>query len=221
MMNGQDMIEQISALLYTGVFSVSNWGGVLFPLILETVILSQIRIPAYGLRFVPVYGEYYFYSRLVPEKERLNIVHIILKVLFTISGLALLMSAMFLLGSYLLDVDSDMLTVILLISMGLAIPCMIADTIVLIFINMDLSERFSYGRYLGILFALFPLIRDICCLINNKKYNISTEDQDVSESTDYLCSSCHNAYLQIISRDNMYIRYRCPSCGMEFQQQAF
>ena len=49
----------------------------LIPLILDVIILALMRCPLYGLRFVPIYGKYYFYKSLIPHKKALAILQII------------------------------------------------------------------------------------------------------------------------------------------------
>ena len=168
--NSSGLSDMISSLMSSFV----SYSGVLLLLILETIILFKARIPMYGLRFVPIYGEYYFFQSLVPEKKIYNIWHIVLQCLkgvITIVFAFVCVFAIFVsIGS---SHDDDLVGIWTSVAVFFLIffAVCIADLVIMILVRMELAERYAFNKYLGILFAFFPLINDICCLVNADRYN--------------------------------------------------
>ncbi len=172
-----DLMNQLSAsdvssMISSMMSSIISYSGTLLFLILETIILFKAQIPMYGLRFVPIYGEYYFFQSLVPDKRTYNIWHIILKCLKGVAAVVFAFVCVFAIFASFSSSDNLAgiwagVIIFLFVFFGLCI----ADLVIMILVRMELAERYAFNRYLGILFAFFPLINDICCLVNSARYN--------------------------------------------------
>ena len=171
---------------------VSNIGSIIL-VVLEMIILMRVHVPMYGLRFVPVYGEYFFYSKLLPDKKKLCLAFVLTQVIYMIIFIPVLIYLFFV---ALLDmwsgkgITSGLLGVFMVVFIILGI----IGFVLKLLINLDL-ERFGFNRYLGIVFALIDLVRVICCIVKSDDFITAVQRDDGSymlvnnklyqESSDY------------------------------------
>ena len=146
--------------------SMGSMVSSLIPIILDIIILALMRCPLYGLRFIPVYGKYYFYKSLVPHKKGLAIARILISIIELILGTALLIYLLICLFSSIAGYDADMST--LFMCCNGYIFLWLASFIITLLLNFSLAERFEYDKLLGILFTIIPIVGTICMIAKAK-----------------------------------------------------
>lgn len=163
--NGFDIVYYILYFFFNPASIISY-----ILVILETVVLALIKAPMFGLRFVPIYGQYYFWKITAPYKKVFSILYIITAPLFDLCMCLFII----LIISALNDSEVAMSSTVSVALGGvvlifIAVMLKIAAFVFKILINLDAAENFLFNRYLGILFALIPVVGDICYIVNAKK----------------------------------------------------
>lgn len=146
------------------MFLFSNVGSILV-LVLETLILYKACISYCGFRFIPIYGEYYFYQSLIPEKKTLNLAYVVLNVVqgvFTVIAISV---------SSVNTINDNVAAVFIILSIILILCAALVRFIVGLMIKFRLAERFGYDQFMGIFFQIVPVIGDIMMLVHIDQYN--------------------------------------------------
>lgn len=172
-------------------------------LVMELITLANLRCPLFGLRAIPIYGDYYLYKMLIPHKKKLAILSIIISILCTIFLIIFVIALILWMFTLASDKTSDMTKVVstlfLIGSIVLWGISMIALFIVDLLLNFEIAERFNYNKYLGILFAIIPISRAICMIVKSKEV-ISVQDYNLNIQYNENIAYDQNKYEQ----DNYY-----------------
>lgn len=174
--------DTFSELASIGIRIFGNVGSLIF-LLIEMFILKNIGTQMYGLRFAPVYGQYFFFKSIVPEKKKLAFIYTILQVIVTIMAIvASVYLVIGLIGS--LAGKNEIFEQFVFVFVTFSILA-VASFIIRLLLLLDAAEKFGYSKYLGILFAFIQIAGDICMLVNTNKYNnnyVEYEELDINEN---------------------------------------
>ncbi len=172
--------------------SLVSMVSVLIILFLDAYILYSLSVPMYGLRFVPVYGDYYFYQNLIPDCKKFSIAHIVISCIY---GVVVIVAVVTMFFVYLGDAaestvyammddfgiaghhgavtisetDAFLFSILIVLLIVLFIMGLV-DFVIRLVLNMHLSVAFGMNKYLGIVFTLFTLVGRVCYLVNSEKY---------------------------------------------------
>lgn len=149
--------------------------------VIETIILYKLSVPLFGLRFVPIYGDYYFLKGVAPDKKKLSLIYVICKCFVSILSVVFLLSFVVAIISLFGSDGSNPFLVWAFLSGILLLVFVIVCIVLSIKLNMSIAERFGFDRWLGLLF-LITLVRDICCLVKCDAYIYDEDFEDEDES---------------------------------------
>ena len=136
----------------------------------EVLILKVIEVSKYGLRFVPIYGHYYYLKAMIPDKKTLNIFYSIKDYLCAF--------IIFLESCFCLKIENQVNEVgamypifynLLFVSIALEIIIMLTGYVAKYLINRDMVELFMYNDALAIFFTIIPLLGPLAYLRNAKR----------------------------------------------------
>jgi hypothetical protein len=159
------------------------------PIILQLLILKKVGAYTYGLRLMPFYGQYFFYSKLVPRKSNVamlltmtNIVQYLFLIFMftgknrnTLNGLLQLSNGV--------EVGPDMerqIVSLILIFLLVSMLFVIVMIIFRIILNIPLAEKFGYSSGIGVLAGIVPVIGAIMFYIaaSDGKFDKSELEND-------------------------------------------
>lgn len=151
-------------------------------LVMRTVILCKMEVPLYGLTFVPIYGDYFYYSKLAPKRKGMIITRIILSYLLIIILIVALFSILASIGNGDSYLPSYISTVLAILGIIVSFIGIIFNLYLGIVIESDVAERFNYARYFGILFVFVQMIEPIMCLVAAMSDSINNNIDGIGES---------------------------------------
>lgn len=167
-------------------------------IVLDCIILAKLETPLFGLRCIPVYGQYFFFKNIIPEKRGLSITYIILNIIsFMLMVVSLITGFITLLSGITNNGESFLanlgITSIILFAVTLILG--IVSFIMRIILYTKMAPKFGYGSGLGVIFGIIPLIGSICMLINAGQF---------SGDDDYIYEDNANIYNNNTYNNNTY-----------------